>query len=65
MGRTLSHREAGGSTTAWDGAFETATHVFELGCGTGRFAERLLERHLPATARYKGIDLGPTMVGRL
>ncbi len=44
------------------GRFDTARRVFELGCGTGRFAERLLARHLPADARYRGIDLSPTMV---
>jgi ubiquinone/menaquinone biosynthesis C-methylase UbiE len=43
------------------GAFETATSVFELGCGTGRFAESLLEKHLPPMATYRGIDLSPTM----
>jgi ubiquinone/menaquinone biosynthesis C-methylase UbiE len=43
------------------GSFETATSVFEFGCGTGRFAESLLEKHLPPTATYRGIDLSPTM----
>ncbi len=43
------------------GAFGAARSVFELGCGTGRFAESLLERHLPAAATYRGIDLSPTM----
>ena len=42
--------------------FEKATSVFELGCGTGRFAEELLKRHLPATATYRGCDLSSTMV---
>lgn len=32
--------------------FDRVRSVFELGCGTGRFAERLLERYLPANARY-------------
>jgi ubiquinone/menaquinone biosynthesis C-methylase UbiE len=36
--------------------------VLELGCGTGRFALRLLSRHLPADATYRGLDLSPTMV---
>ncbi|HSQ00032.1 MAG TPA: class I SAM-dependent methyltransferase [Candidatus Dormibacteraeota bacterium] len=45
------------------GAFGEATRVFELGCGTGRVAELLLDAHLPATASYRGIDLSPTMVG--
>lgn len=40
-----------------------ARAVYELGCGTGRFAERLLARELPADARYLGVDLSATMVG--
>lgn len=43
-------------------AFEEATSVFELGCGTGRFAAELLEHHLPATATYRGCDLSSTMI---
>jgi len=39
-----------------------AQSVFELGCGTGRIAEQLLAHHLPATARYHGVDLSSTMV---
>jgi ubiquinone/menaquinone biosynthesis C-methylase UbiE len=39
-----------------------ARSVFEFGTGTGRFAERLLRDHLPATARYHGIDISSTMV---
>jgi ubiquinone/menaquinone biosynthesis C-methylase UbiE len=42
--------------------FEEAHAVFEFGCGTGRLAERLLERHLPGGAEYTGIDVSPTMV---
>jgi len=41
--------------------FKQAHHVFELGCGTGRFALRLLNSHLPADARYTGMDLSDTM----
>ncbi|MDP3938424.1 MAG: class I SAM-dependent methyltransferase [Deltaproteobacteria bacterium] len=41
---------------------EKATRVFEFGCGTGRFAARLLSRHLPPSATYKGVDLSPTMI---
>jgi SAM-dependent methyltransferase len=44
------------------GAFERARSVLEFGCGTGRFAARLLARHLPETARYRGLDLSPKMV---
>jgi ubiquinone/menaquinone biosynthesis C-methylase UbiE len=44
------------------GVFERAKAVVELGCGTGRLAERLLERHLPGEARYVGLDLSAEMV---
>ncbi|MCG6933476.1 MAG: class I SAM-dependent methyltransferase [Gallionella sp.] len=43
-------------------SFGQANAVFELGCGTGRFALRLLEKHLPASATYLGIDLSQTMI---
>lgn len=43
--------------------FEQAEKVFEFGFGTGRFASRLLEKHLPASAAYFGIDLSKTMTG--
>ncbi len=43
--------------------FSGAAHVFEFGCGTGRFAARLLADHLPAAATYRGCDLSPVMVG--
>jgi ubiquinone/menaquinone biosynthesis C-methylase UbiE len=43
--------------------FEHASAVFELGCGTGRLAECLLEKHLPDNARYQGIDVSTTMIG--
>lgn len=43
--------------------FEHAEYVFEFGCGTGRFAARLLADHLPASAHYVGCDLSPVMVG--
>ena len=42
--------------------FDRAGAVLEFGCGTGRFAELLLERHLPADARYLGVDISDTMV---
>ncbi len=42
--------------------FDEAEHIFEFGCGTGRFAARLLKEYLPATAGYQGVDLSPTMV---
>ncbi len=44
-------------------AFDQTASVFELASGTGRFAQRLLSRHLPATATYLGIDLSSTMIG--
>ena len=43
-------------------AFEQANSLVELGCGTGRFAQRLLDLHLPATATYLGTDLSQTMI---
>lgn len=43
--------------------FESAANVFEFGCGTGRFASRLLSKHLTSSANYLGVDLSPTMVG--
>jgi SAM-dependent methyltransferase len=45
-----------------NGQFENAKAVFEFGCGTGRFAERLLGGCLPAHARYVGVDISETMV---
>ena len=39
-----------------------AKAVFEFGCGTGRFAETLLDRHLPSVAQYVGVDVSRTMV---
>ena len=42
--------------------FEQAQGVFEFGCGTGRFAARLLDRHLPRSASYLGIDISKTMI---
>jgi ubiquinone/menaquinone biosynthesis C-methylase UbiE len=45
-----------------NGQFDRASGILELGCGTGRFAERLLEKHLPADARYIGVDISETMV---
>jgi ubiquinone/menaquinone biosynthesis C-methylase UbiE len=45
------------------GDFPSAHSVFEFGCGTGRFAQRLLEEQLPPDARYRGVDLSPRMIG--
>jgi ubiquinone/menaquinone biosynthesis C-methylase UbiE len=44
------------------GAFESAHRVLEFGCGTARFAQQLLSAHLPSDARYRALDLSPTMV---
>lgn len=44
------------------GRFGEARAVFELGCGTGRFAARLLEELLPQDAVYRTVDLSPVMV---
>jgi len=42
--------------------FEDADSVFEFGCGTGKFASRLLENHLPDSATYFGYDVSSVMV---
>jgi ubiquinone/menaquinone biosynthesis C-methylase UbiE len=39
-----------------------AERVIEFGCGTGSFAEELLERFLPPDACYFGFDVSRTMV---
>ena len=43
-------------------AFSDAQAVLEIGCGTGKFAKRLLSDHLPVSARYTGMDISGTMV---
>jgi SAM-dependent methyltransferase len=42
--------------------FEQARHVFEYGCGTGRYAARLLADHIAETATYAACDLSQTMI---
>ncbi|HZJ03665.1 MAG TPA: class I SAM-dependent methyltransferase [Thermoleophilia bacterium] len=44
------------------GDFAKARSMYELGPGTGALAERLLLDHLPADARYRGVDVSPKMV---
>lgn len=44
------------------GEFDGASTLFEIGCGTGRVAERLLRGPAPPDAQYVGADLSPTMV---
>ncbi len=41
---------------------DAAHSVFEFGCGTGRFAEELLARRLPAEAVYRAVDVSPVMI---
>ncbi|MCB1746922.1 MAG: class I SAM-dependent methyltransferase [Gammaproteobacteria bacterium] len=43
-------------------AFAHADSVFEFGCGTGRFAARLLRDALPTSAHYVGCDSSLVMV---
>ena len=42
--------------------FPGSQRVFEFGCGTGKFAGRLLAKHLPASASYLGCDISPVMI---
>lgn len=44
------------------GGFSESSSTFEIGCGTGRFAERLLRDTSPPESRYCGVDLSATMV---
>jgi ubiquinone/menaquinone biosynthesis C-methylase UbiE len=44
------------------GEFGAAHDVFEFGCGTGSFAARLFDEHLPGDARWRGVDLSSEMV---
>jgi len=44
------------------GELASAHHVFELGCGTGKLAHRLLSRELPEDASYVGVDVSSTML---
>lgn len=41
--------------------FDHASSVFELGCGTGRLAAHLFQKHFPKATRYDGIDISATM----
>jgi len=43
--------------------FQDARSVFEFGCGTGKLAARLLEKHLSSSANYLGCDISPVMIG--
>jgi len=44
------------------GEFNVAQGLCEFGVGTGRLAEKLLGKYLPATCRYWGTDISSTMV---
>ena len=44
------------------GDFHDVQKVFEVGCGTGRVAERVLRDHCPPDTTYVGVDVSPTMV---
>jgi ubiquinone/menaquinone biosynthesis C-methylase UbiE len=44
------------------GLFGKAESVFEYGIGTGRFAEQLLDKYLPTSCQYLGVDISSTMV---
>jgi len=44
------------------GDFGSGEAVVEFGCGTGRFAQSLMENHLPQSGTYIGFDLSETMV---
>jgi ubiquinone/menaquinone biosynthesis C-methylase UbiE len=44
------------------GEFERARAVVEMGCGTGRFAAGLLDRHLSPDATYVGTDVSSRMI---
>ena len=59
--RPLSERRALDALAA-HGDFAHAASVLEFGCGTGRFAARLLRESLPGGATYLGLDVSPHMI---
>jgi ubiquinone/menaquinone biosynthesis C-methylase UbiE len=42
--------------------FDSPGTVFELGCGTGAYAERLLDGLLPVDTVYRGVDVSSRMI---
>jgi ubiquinone/menaquinone biosynthesis C-methylase UbiE len=42
--------------------FDQASSVFEFGCGTGHFAQELINEYLPSDAIYNGVDISSTMI---
>jgi SAM-dependent methyltransferase len=61
--RQAFYEDAATNRLLQHGDFRSARSIFEFGCGTGRFAQRLLEAELPPGARYRGVDLSPRMIG--
>jgi ubiquinone/menaquinone biosynthesis C-methylase UbiE len=59
--RPVSERRALDALAA-QGDFGRARAVVEFGCGTGRFAARLLRERLPSDATYLGLDVSPRMI---
>lgn len=59
--RPVSERRALDALAA-QGDFGRARAVVEFGCGTGRFAARLLRERLPGDATYLGLDVSPRMI---
>ena len=47
-----------------DRSFAEGDVVLELGCGTGKLADKLLRAHLPPHASYIGVDISPAMLAR-
>jgi ubiquinone/menaquinone biosynthesis C-methylase UbiE len=45
-----------------NGHFDQAASVFEFGCGTGRFAQELIDEYIPPDAIYQGTDISSTMI---
>lgn len=43
-------------------SFQDANSVFEFGCGTGKFAARILKNNLPPSTSYLGCDISPIMI---
>jgi ubiquinone/menaquinone biosynthesis C-methylase UbiE len=44
------------------GEFHRVQTIYEFGCGTGRLAELLLEKHLQSNTEYYAVDISTTMV---
>lgn len=55
------YEDAASSDLIAHAALEQAEEISEFGCGIGRLGSRLLAKHLPASARYFGIDISQTM----